>query len=196
MLRERPPVPCVVPGRVHPLSERHVGRRIHNVGAALLCVLVVLVDVINRDEYVCGDLGSLRCPVRSALTTKHDGCLGDRELRMAGHTVAFCTEALGEAERPAEPLDRLTDILVDQDRHYSRSWGRAVLHNSCFHFLLPEFCAAQRWPSAAARDQQRRLRNEGTWNITSFKFRTIKINNVELFVEGLPLHSVYLFNIR
>ena len=114
------------------------------VGAALLCVLVVLVDVINRDEYVCADLGSLRCLVRSALTTEHDGSVGDRELRMTSHTVAFCTEALGEAERPAEPLDRLTDILVDQDRYYSRGWGRAVLHNSCFHVPLPEFCAAQR----------------------------------------------------
>jgi hypothetical protein len=47
------------------------------------------------------------------LTTEHDGSLGDRELRMTNHTVAFCTEALGEAERLAEPLDCLTDVLVD-----------------------------------------------------------------------------------
>ena len=107
-------MPCVVLGCVHPLSERHVGRRLHNVGAALLCVLIVLVDLINRDEYVCRDLGSLRCPVRSALTTEHDGSLGDRELRMTSHAVTFCTEALGEAERPTEPLNRLIDILVDQ----------------------------------------------------------------------------------
>jgi hypothetical protein len=76
-------------------------------------VLVVLVEVINPDEHVCGDLGSSRCPIRSALTTEHDGSLGDCELRMTNHSVAFCTEPLGETERPAEPLDRLTDVLVD-----------------------------------------------------------------------------------
>jgi len=55
-------------------------------------MLVVLVDLIDCDKHVCGDVGSLRCLVWSALTSEHNGSLGNCELRMTGRTAVFCSE--------------------------------------------------------------------------------------------------------
>src|SRR6267378_1577706 len=128
----------MIQGSVLAFTKWHVVRRLHDAGAILLRTLEVPVEVIDCYVDVGRDIFPVRCAKRSALTTEHDCTLGDGQLRMANHAVAFSAEALRKAERPTEPVDRLTDVLVDQDRHYSRSWGRAVRHNSCFHLSLPE----------------------------------------------------------
>jgi hypothetical protein len=38
---------------MRPLSEGHIGRRVNDVRAVLLCALKVRVDVIDRDEHAC-----------------------------------------------------------------------------------------------------------------------------------------------
>src|SRR6266446_5390996 len=128
----------MIQGSVLTFTKWHVVRRLHDAGAVLLCTLEVPLDVIDCYVDVGRDLVPVRCAKGSALMTEHDCTLGDGQLRMANHPVAFSAEALRKAERPTQPVDRLTDVLVDQDRHYSRSWGRAVRHNSCFHLSLPD----------------------------------------------------------
>ena len=73
-------------------------------GAALPRVLVVLIDIIYGNENVCGNLVSMRCAVRSALTTEHDGAVATSELSMTGNTASFETKAFGKSECAAEPL--------------------------------------------------------------------------------------------
>src|SRR5713101_7315394 len=124
----------MIQGSILAFTKWHVVRRLHDARTVLLRTLEVPVDVIDCYVDVGRDLVPVRCAKGSALTTEHDCTLPDGQLSMANHPVAFCTEALRKAERPAEPIDRLTDVLVDQDRHDGRSWRRAVLHNSCFHF--------------------------------------------------------------
>ncbi len=119
-------MPSMIQGSVLAFTKWHVVRRLHDAGAVLLCTLEVPVDVIDCYVDVGRDLVPVRCAKGSALTTEHDCTLDDGQLRMANHPVAFSAEALRKAECPTEPVDRLTDVLVDQDRHYSRSWGRAV----------------------------------------------------------------------
>src|SRR6266853_4555341 len=126
----------MIQGSVLAFTKWHVVRRLHDAGAILLRTLELPVEVIDCYVDVGRDLFPVRCAKGSALTTEHDCTLGDGQLRMANHPVAFSAEALRKAERPTEPLDRLTDVLVDQDRHYSLNWGRAVRHNSCFHLSL------------------------------------------------------------
>src|SRR5260370_20467200 len=141
----------MIQGSVLAFTKWHVVRRLHDAGAILLRTLEMPVEVIDCYVDVGRDLFPVRCAKGSALTTEHDCTLGDGQLRMANHPGAFSAEALRKAERPTEPVDRLTDVLVDQDRHYSRSWGRAVLHNSCFHLSLPEFGRPNGGVDAAAR---------------------------------------------
>src|SRR5882762_1746610 len=128
----------MIQGSILAFTKWHVVRRLHDAGAILLRTLEVTVEVIDCYVDVGRDFFPVRCAKGSALTTEHDCTLGDGQLRMANHPVAFSAEALRKAERPTEPVDRLTDVLVDQDRHYSHSWGRSVLHNSCFHLSLPD----------------------------------------------------------
>src|SRR5262249_39796589 len=121
VLRKHPPVPGRILDSVLPFSEWPVRWLLQNSGPTLLRVIEVPTHIIDRDVHVSVDLVTARCSIRSALSTKHDGPFRDRELRVTNHAVALEAESLREAECSTKPIDRLTDILIDQDRNNSRS---------------------------------------------------------------------------
>ena len=109
--------------RILPLSKRHVGWRLHNAGTKMLCALEVRVDVIDCHVDVCVGLAPARRAIRATFAAEYDGAFLNRELRMANRAVVFSPETFRETERPAEPLDCLIDILVNQDGDNGGCWG-------------------------------------------------------------------------
>jgi len=112
----------VVLSRVLPLAKGLVGEWLHNVRATLLRVLEVSINIRYCDVHVLRHPICLRTSIRPTLPTKHDGALRNGELRVANDAIALNTQALGETERPAQPIDRLTDVFVNQNRDNGRGW--------------------------------------------------------------------------
>src|SRR5262245_15734589 len=120
-------------------TERHVVRLLYDLSAVLLRMLEVSVKIFHGHVDISSEFVAMRRAKGPALTTKHDGTLGDVKLRMPRHSIKFDAESLGKTERSTQPVDRLTDVLVDQDRHDSRGRRRAVFLNSCFHLHSSSF---------------------------------------------------------
>src|ERR1044072_4168162 len=120
VLRESPPVSRKILGRVLPFTKRHVDWRCDDAGTASLRVLEVFVDISDCDMDAGADVFALRCAKRSTLSSQHDGALAEQELRMTHYSVALCPEVLPEVEGATEPINRLNNILVDQDGSDSR----------------------------------------------------------------------------
>src|SRR5436309_15785620 len=109
-------------GSVLAFAKWHVVRRLYDAGTVLLGTLEVRDDIIDCYVDVGRDIVPVRCAKRSALTTAHDCTLRDGQLCMANHPVALCTEALGKPERPTKPVDRLTDVLINQNGDNGGGW--------------------------------------------------------------------------
>jgi hypothetical protein len=63
----------------------------------------------------------------AALPAEHDGAVADLQLRMHDTTARGAgTETFSETEGVAEPVDRTTDVLVDQDWHHRGPWGGSI----------------------------------------------------------------------
>jgi hypothetical protein len=85
-------------------------------------MLEVPIHIFDCYVHVRLDFINARRAIWSALSTKHDSAFRDRELCMTNYAVTLKTQTLRKAEYPTEPIDRLTHVLVDQDRNYSRRW--------------------------------------------------------------------------
>src|SRR3990167_1884947 len=94
--------------------EWHIVRLLDNARTTLLGVLEMSVDVRHGDVNVLGDGLRLRRAKRPPLSTEHDDA------------VACGSETLGEAKRQAQPLDRFSDIFVNQDGNDGGSRCRSI----------------------------------------------------------------------
>jgi hypothetical protein len=128
VLREGPSVHLRVLGGVLALAKRCVVRRLHNPRAKSLRVFEVSVDVLDMDNHVLVDLAGARRAVLAGLTPEHDGALGHDQLGVTHDAIPFGAEALGESKGSAEPVDRLADVLIDQEWN-NRCGGRGSIDN-------------------------------------------------------------------
>src|SRR5262245_8641953 len=121
-------MPRVIEGGVLTDTKWHVVRRLQYASTVLLRTFEMPVHIIHGDVNVGRDLFPMRCATRSAPPTEHDCALGSGQLRMTNHSVTSGTEALRKAERATEPIDRLTNILVDKDGDDGRGRSGAIYH--------------------------------------------------------------------
>ena len=119
ILRKGPPVSRNVLCRVLADAEGHVDGRRDNLGAARLCMCVVLLHIVDRNVNVRCDVLAVGRAIGAALPAKHDGAFPDVELRVANDAALRCAQSLDEPKRLTEPANRLADrrtpdIAVDQ----------------------------------------------------------------------------------
>src|SRR5947209_1517777 len=118
-LGERPAVAAGVLGRVLPLAVRVVGRRTEDARAPQHRAAVVQIDVFDAHHDRVRAARARRLAVDDDDRTR-----ADEQLR----AVALRLPSLDEAERVAQPVDRLTDARVHHDRHDCARRHRPVVH--------------------------------------------------------------------
>jgi len=112
-------------------------------------MLEMLVNVLNMDDHVLAYFVGAWRPKLGALAAQHDGAVGNVELRMGdAATRNRRAQAFLETEGVAEPVDRLGDVLLDQDRYHGCFRCRPVDHHS--HLVVDEAPHARREADCSA----------------------------------------------
>src|SRR5437868_7326454 len=118
-LGERPAMTAGILRRVLPLAVRVVGRRTEYASTPQHRATVVQVDVLDAHHDRVRAARALRLSVHD-----DDGARADEQLR----AMALRLPSLDEAERVAQPVDRLTDARVHEHRHHCTRRHRPIVH--------------------------------------------------------------------
>ena len=113
---------------VLPLTKGRVVRWFDDACTALLGVCEMPVDVIHRDDHIRVNLIGAWRAKRAALLANNYRTITDHKLGMSHRVAATCTQSLAEAKSAAEPLDRLGNVAIDEDRNDRCIWRRAIRH--------------------------------------------------------------------
>src|SRR5438270_4376645 len=118
-LGERPAVTAGILRRVLPLAVRVVGRRTEYASTPQHRATVVQVDVLDAHHDRVRAARALRLSVHD-----DDRARADEQLR----AMALRLPSLDEAERVAQPVDRLTDARIHEHRHHCTRRHRPIVH--------------------------------------------------------------------
>jgi hypothetical protein len=76
----------------------------------------VTVDIFDMHHQVLVNLAGTRRAVLAGLTPEHEGAIRHDELGVTHDAIPFGPETLRESKGATEPVDRLADIRIDQER--------------------------------------------------------------------------------
>jgi hypothetical protein len=115
-------VPRKVVSYVLSFAKGHVGGRLHNRCTRRPRVFEVTVDVVDRDMDILRHVSPAWRTKWTTLAPEHDGAFAYGKLRVPYHAITFSAKALREAEHFAQPIDCLSDVLINENGNDSRRW--------------------------------------------------------------------------